>query len=117
MVRRVAASLPKKQSENLFLTEIASTITAETAYKLPSGWLWVPLGYVGIWATGCGFPKQYQGEAEGEFLFCKVSDMNLPGNEVEIRTTVNTINREVMKKIRALANPIGTVIFPKIGRQ
>ena len=115
LVRRVTASLPRKQSENPFLTEITPDILTETAYELPNGWTWLPLGHVGIWATGCGFPKQYQGEAEGEFLFCKVSDMNLPGNEVEIRTTVNTIDGEVMKKIRACANPIGTVIFPKIG--
>jgi type I restriction enzyme S subunit len=58
---------------------------------------------------------QYQGESDGEFLFCKVSDMNLPGNEVEIHTTVHKIDADVMKKIRARANPVGTVIFPKIG--
>jgi type I restriction enzyme S subunit len=115
LVSRVAASLPRKQSENPFLTEITPDITLETAYVLPHGWTWLPLGHVGIWATGCGFPMHYQGEAEGEFLFCKVSDMNLPGNEVEILTTVNTIDGEVMKKIRARANPVGTVIFPKIG--
>jgi type I restriction enzyme, S subunit len=115
LVRRVAASLSSKKSENPFLKEIAPTITAETTYELPNGWMWLPLGCVGIWATGCGFPKQYQGETEGEFLFCKVSDMNLPGNEVEIRTTVNTLDREIMRKIRARVNPAGTVIFPKIG--
>lgn len=75
----------------------------------------MPLGYAGIWATGCGFPKHYQGETEGEFLFCKVSDMNLPGNETEIHTTANSIDADVMQKIRARANPPGTVIFPKIG--
>jgi type I restriction enzyme S subunit len=58
---------------------------------------------------------QYQGETNGEFLFCKVSDMNLPGNEIEIHTTVHSIEADVMKKIRARANPVGTVIFPKIG--
>jgi len=115
LVRRVAAGLARKQSKNPFLTEIAPDITTETTYQLPKGWTWLPLGHVGIWATGCGFPKQYQGEAEGEFLFCKVSDMNLPGNEIEIRTTLNTIGAEVMKKIRARPNPVGTVIFPKIG--
>jgi len=115
LLERVASALPDKKSENPFLGEIEASITDESEYELPPGWVWLPLGHVGIWATGCGFPMQYQGEADGEFLFCKVSDMNLPGNEVEIHTTVHKIDADVMKKIRARANPVGTVIFPKIG--
>lgn len=115
LVTRVSAQLPKKQSENPFIAAIEPFITDESQYDLPRGWTWLPLGHAGIWASGCGFPKQFQGEAEGEFLFCKVSDMNLPGNEVEIHTTVNSIDADVLKKIRARPNPMGTVIFPKIG--
>jgi len=115
LIARVSATLPEKKSDNPFLGEIDASITDESEYELPNGWAWLPLGHVGIWATGCGFPTQYQGEADKEFLFCKVSDMNLPGNEIEIHTTVHTIDTEVMKKIRARANPAGTVIFPKIG--
>ncbi|MDD4538347.1 MAG: restriction endonuclease subunit S [Lentisphaeria bacterium] len=115
LIERVSAALPNRKAENPFLGPIDASITDETEYELPHGWAWLPLGHVGIWATGCGFPTQYQGEPNNEFLFCKVSDMNLPGNEVEIRTTVHTIDAEVMKKIRARANPVGTVIFPKIG--
>lgn len=115
LVKKVASSLPNKGSANPFLSEIEPNIIAESDYMLPDGWAWIPLGHIGIWATGCGFPKQYQGEIGGEFLFCKVSDMNLPGNELEIRTTVNTITSEVMKQMRVRANPAGTVIFPKIG--
>ncbi len=115
LVARIATALPDKKSENPFLGEIETSITDESEYEFPSGWAWLPLGHVGIWATGCGFPMQYQGETDGEFLFCKVSDMNLPGNEVEIHRTVHSIDADVMKKIRARANPVGTVIFPKIG--
>jgi type I restriction enzyme, S subunit len=115
LLERVASALPDRTSENPFLGAIAPSITDESEYELPPGWTWLPLGHVGIWATGCGFPMQYQGETAGEFLFCKVSDMNLPGNEVEIHTTVHKIDADVMKKIRARANPVGTVIFPKIG--
>lgn len=115
LVERIAATLPHKKSENPFLRQIDDLITDEFEYKLPPGWVWLPLGHVGIWATGCGFPMQYQGEASGEFLFCKVSDMNLPGNDVEIHTTVHSIDSKVMKKIKARSNPVGTVIFPKIG--
>jgi type I restriction enzyme S subunit len=115
MIRRIAAELPEKQSANPFLRKTEPFITDESEYDLPHGWSWIPLGHIGIWATGCGFPKQYQGATDGEFLFCKVSDMNLPGNEAEIHTTMNSIDADVMKKIRARANPAGTVIFPKIG--
>lgn len=115
LVARIAAALPGKKSENPFLEEIEYSVLDESEYKLPPGWAWLPLGHVGIWATGCGFPMQYQGKTDGDFLFCKVSDMNLPGNEVEIHTTVHSIDADVMKTIRARANPVGTVIFPKIG--
>jgi type I restriction enzyme S subunit len=115
LIKRTAAALPEKQSANPFLTNIEASITDESEYELPQGWAWLPLGHVGNWATGCGFPKQYQGEATGEYLFCKVSDMNLPGNEIEIRTTVNRIDSQVLKRIGARSNPAGTVIFPKIG--
>jgi type I restriction enzyme S subunit len=115
LIAQVVAALPNKKSENPFLGVIEDSITAESEYELPAGWAWLPLGHVGIWATGCGFPTQYQGETDREFLFCKVSDMNLPGNEVEIHSTVHSIDADVIKQIRARANPVGTVIFPKIG--
>lgn len=115
MIRGVSDALPNKRSQNPFLSELEAVIEDESEYELPFGWAWLPLGHVGIWATGCGFPTQYQGESDKEFLFCKVSDMNLPGNEVDVHTTVHTIDADVMKKIRARANPAGTVIFPKIG--
>jgi type I restriction enzyme S subunit len=115
LINRVSSALPNKKSQNPFIGKIEGSITDESEYELPYGWAWLPLGHLGIWATGCGFPTQYQGEPNKEFLFCKVSDMNLPGNEVEIHQTVHTIDAEVMQKIRARANPVGTVIFPKIG--
>jgi type I restriction enzyme, S subunit len=112
---RVAAQLDMGHLVNPMKLEIEQSITQESEYNLPPGWAWLPLGQIGYWAVGCGFPMLHQGELEGEFLFCKVSDMNLPGNEVEIRTTVNRVNTDVVKKLRARPNPPGTVIFPKIG--
>ena len=115
LIARVASALPDKKSENPFIEEIEASITVESEFELPIGWAWMPLGRVGIWATGCGFPMQYQGKTDGEILFCKVSDMNLPGNQIEIHTTIHSIDADVMKKIRARANRVGTVVFPKIG--
>lgn len=115
LVQRIATTLPRKKSENPFVADIDATVISETEYELPSGWKWLPLGHLGLWATGCGFPRQYQGNVDGDLLFCKVSDMNLIGNEIEIRTTANLIDVDIAKQIRARPNPVGTVIFPKIG--
>ena len=65
--------------------------------------------------SGFGFPTKYQGHTDQEIPFLKVSDMNLPGNEMEIVTWNNTISRRDLKTLRARSFPKGTVIFPKIG--
>ena len=101
LVTRVTESLPRRLSGNPFLAEIGHLITLESEYELPDGWAWIPLGHVGLWATGCGFPVQFQGMTNRDFLFCKVSDMNLPGNEIEIRTTANSVDSSVMQTLKA----------------
>lgn len=75
----------------------------------------VSLIELGSWANGSGFPKRVQGHFDKPYLFCKVSDMNLPINEKFIKTTVNTIDDLIVKDIRAKIHQKGTVIFPKIG--
>ena len=87
----------------------------EFPHVLAKGWVWMRLGEIGDWAIGSGFPKSSQGYKDKPLLFCKVSDMNLPGNEKWIRSTQNTIDEEIAHKIKARINPPGTVIFPKIG--
>ena len=64
---------------------------------------------------GNGFPKSYQGHSNKEIPFIKVSDMNLPGNEKFIYKTVHTVDINTLKKIKAKAHEVGTLIFPKIG--
>lgn len=78
-------------------------------------WSRVRLAEVADVASGVGFPTAYQGEKEGDFPFYKVSDMNMPGNEVHMRSHNNAISEEVRKKLRAKPFPAGSVIFPKIG--
>lgn len=73
------------------------------------------LGQAGEWIGGNGFPKQFQGRADGEIPFLKVSDMNLPGNERRITTSNNYVSVEDLRAMRAKAHPAGTIIFPKIG--
>lgn len=64
----------------------------ETPYELPHGWEWRRLISIGKWAIGSGFPLSIQGEENNDVLMCKVSDMNLLGNEKYIVTTNNTIS-------------------------
>ena len=65
--------------------------------------------------SGSGFPIADQGVSDATFPFLKVSDMNLPGNETEIRAWNHTVTDVVRQRLRARAFPAGTVIFPKIG--
>jgi type I restriction enzyme S subunit len=87
----------------------------ELRFDVPDGSVPIRLGELGSWAIGSGFPTAFQGSRDGSILFCKVSDMNLPGNEREILATQNTIDNAVARLIGAKIHPAGTVIFPKIG--
>lgn len=66
-------------------------------------------------ASGFGFPLEHQGLVDQEIPFLKVSDMNLPGNEMNINSWNHTVARETLKLLGAKSYPTGTVIFPKIG--
>jgi type I restriction enzyme S subunit len=70
---------------------------------------------IGKWIGGNGFPTEEQGKSGGEILFCKVSDMNLEGNEKFIHQTVNTLTKEDANRLKVTIHECGSVIFPKIG--
>ncbi|VXA80908.1 MULTISPECIES: restriction endonuclease subunit S [Aeromonas] len=84
-------------------------------FELPKGWVITRLGEIGIWATGNGFPTNEQGLEDLEILFCKVSDMNLDGNERFILKTMNTVSEDTARRIKLNLHKAGAVIFPKIG--
>lgn len=65
--------------------------------------------------SGAGFPIAEQGASGDEFPFLKVSDMNLSGNEIEIKRWNHSVSETVRHRLRAKSFPAGTVIFPKIG--
>ena len=87
----------------------------EKPFALPVGWEWQTLSDIGTWAIGSGFPHEAQGREGLPILFAKVSDMNLPGNELEIVRTNHTIDDETVDRLRINVHQAGTVIFPKIG--
>lgn len=78
-------------------------------------WRTVPLHKVASLESGFGFPRENQGDENQEFPFFRVSDMNIPGNEVFMENHSNTVSATMLKELGARAFPAGTVIFPKIG--
>ncbi|MBN2149581.1 MAG: restriction endonuclease subunit S [Anaerolineales bacterium] len=75
----------------------------------------VHLGEVCRIEGGAGFPLTYQGVIDQQYPFFKVGDMNSLGNEKEMRVFQHSISEITRIKLRAIALPAGTIIFPKIG--
>ena len=79
------------------------------------GWIRTSLGEIAKVQSGAGFPKKYQGVTDGDFPFAKVSDMNLPGNEITIHSANNWVTEDVREILKAKVFPKNSIIFPKIG--
>ena len=78
-------------------------------------WPMVAIKAVASVESGFGFPTAYQGTPNQAIPFLKVSDMNLPGNEVRIVSWNNAVSSSTLRELKAKAFPSRTVIFPKIG--
>ena len=61
--------------------------------------------------SGTTFPNDQEQEV-GDYLYAKVSDMNLPGNEIYIRSSKSQVSRTTAGNTPI---PAGAVIFPKRG--
>lgn len=64
---------------------------------------------------GSGFPIKHQGKVSGRYPFAKVSDMNRPGNEVQMRYAENYVDDADLGTLKAKTFPVGTTFFPKVG--
>lgn len=82
---------------------------------LPEGWSQKRLGDVCEIGGGVGFKEAMQGRRDLPFPFIKVSDMNDPGNETEIRSARNYVDAEMLKAMGAKLFPKGSVVLPKVG--
>lgn len=78
-------------------------------------WDLVPISEMGEVESGFGFPLDKQGRKTEKYPFLKVSDMNLPENEVYITKWNNTVSDDDVRDLKLKVFPKGTVIFPKIG--
>ena len=82
---------------------------------VPDRWKVVRLGDVAHVRGGVGFPLERQGRLNGTYPFIKVSDMNLDGNEVYIRSANNYVDDQDISELGATIFPFGTIVFPKVG--
>lgn len=82
---------------------------------VPESWRVVSLSSIAQVRGGTSFPPALQGRTRGDLPFYKVSDMNLPGNEVEMRSAANWIDYRDLDELRAKPFPPETIIFPKVG--
>ena len=83
--------------------------------KIPEDWKVLPLKRLGRFKAGAGFPEDEQGIEDGELPFYKVSDMNLEGNEIFMKTHNNSVSQETAARLRAFVFPSETLIFAKVG--
>tara|TARA_R100000935_G_scaffold58705_1_gene97160 strand:- start:3302 stop:4531 length:1230 start_codon:yes stop_codon:yes gene_type:complete len=72
------------------------------------------LGELGSFKSGVGFSESEQGGTTG-IPFYKVSDMNLPGNEVVMTTANNYVTEEQVTKLKFKPIKARAVIFAKVG--
>lgn len=73
------------------------------------------LGEVCRFSAGSAFSPDEQGSRVGDHPFIKVSDLNLPGNEVAIRTANNYVTEVQRQRMKAKLHPAGATVFAKIG--
>lgn len=80
-------------------------------------WPTVELGDLADVYAGAGFPKQYQGQTEGDFPFAKVGDISR-AKATEGKTITeaeNYVTESVRAELNAKVFPAGSIVFAKIG--
>jgi type I restriction enzyme S subunit len=81
---------------------------------IPVDWEITDLGDLGDFKSGSGFPINEQGGNDG-VPFYKVSDMNLPENEVFMTVSNNYISEEQVIKLKMKPIENEAIIFAKVG--
>jgi len=81
--------------------------------KIPEDFNLIKFKYIFQIIGGCGFKDIYQGDAEGDYPFCKASDIN--GEEVYVSTAKNWVSKELAKSEKYNIIPKGSILISKIG--
>lgn len=80
---------------------------------IPDDWKVIKLKYIFGIIGGNGFPEQMQGKTEGDFPFCKVSDIN--SNSIFVDSAVNYVSTDEVESNRFNIIPVNSIIMAKIG--
>lgn len=80
-------------------------------------WVEKKLGQICEVVQGYGFPEKFQGKTEGDFPFCKVSDISKAVNDNGgvVESAANFVDKADLKLLRAQTVSIGATVFAKIG--
>ncbi|MBN9158140.1 restriction endonuclease subunit S [Microbacterium sp.] len=114
LMHAVDAQFESVITERDRLNRTTSALRADLLTPAPH-WERVSIGEVAVTATGRAFPPRFQGQTSGVLPYFKVSDMNLPGNEREMRVAPNWLTEESLSQVKPRVCPAGTVLFPIIG--
>ena len=81
--------------------------------EIPDTWDTIKFKYLFSITGGNGFPESIQGQTEGTYPFCKVSDIN--GHSDYVSTAANYVTDEVVEIHSFNIIPCGSIIIAKIG--
>lgn len=113
---RVTRELKQAALSQLFTHGLRGEPQKETEIgPVPESWAVLPLDKVVKARGGSAFPHSYQGKTSGDLPFYKVSDMNLPGNEVFMTRANHRLDRVSANELGAKPFPKDTIVFPKVG--
>jgi len=82
---------------------------------IPEDWEVVNTNQIAMIKGGNGFPEKYQGDANGNIPFIKVSDMNLYGNNKYIIKSNNYVKKSVIDKLKLTIFEPNSIVFAKVG--
>ncbi len=87
----------------------------QAPYEIPANWCWVYWGKCGRFIAGNGFKKEYQGHTEYSIPFYKVGSLKYSNSNGYLYDRENTVNEEIVSKLKATIIPVDSIIFAKIG--
>lgn len=105
----------KKALMQQLLTEKKRLVNPDTGMEFEGDWEHGFLGNLCTFKGGAAFKEIYQGQANGDYPFIKVSDMNLPKNGKFVVEANNWLSIDVAKEIKVKTFDKGTVVFAKVG--
>lgn len=87
----------------------------EQPYGIPANWQWIYWGACGNFQAGNTFKNEYQGYTDLPIPFYKVGSLKYSDSRGILFDESNTIDGEILHKLKAKLIPAHSIIFAKIG--